>query len=155
MSFTSLIVMLDPRRWLKCTLIAAIAAGILSGLPSTMWAVVTGGDIWEATLAAGAALVGADATFAQLLAAATVAHGGMSLFWAGVLCASLPKKWSIVCGTIAGVLIAVLDILIIGQAFPSIRELAFLPQLADHMMFGAVVGVLVGWFGREKTSERE
>jgi hypothetical protein len=141
------------QRWLKRTLIAAILAGILSGIPSTTWAIVTGGDIWEATLAAGAALIGSDATFAQLLAAATVAHGGMSLFWAGVLCAILPKKWPVIGGTVAGVAIAVLDILVIGQALPSIRELAFLPQLADHMMFGAVVGAVVGWVGLERTSK--
>lgn len=136
--------MQSSRRWLKRTLIAAILAGILSGIPSTTWAIVTGGDIWEATIAAGAVLIGTDATFAQLLAAATVAHGGMSLFWACVLCAILPKKRPLIGGAIAGVFIAVLDIILIGQAFPAIRELAFLPQLADHMMFGAVVGAVVG-----------
>ena len=141
------------KHWLKTTLIAAVFAAVLSGIPSTLWALVSGGDVWEATLAAGAALIGSDATFTQLLAAATVAHGGMSLFWAGVLCALLRKKWPTICGTVAGILIAVLDILIIGQAFPSIRELAFLPQLADHMMFGAVVGAVVGWIGSEKTTK--
>ena len=88
--------MRPSRRWLKCTIIAAILAGILSGIPSTLWAIATSGDVWEATLAAGAALMGPNATFAQLLVAATVAHGGMSLFWAGVLSATLPKKWPII-----------------------------------------------------------
>ncbi len=138
---------------LKTTVTATILAGILSGLPSTLWALITGGDIWEATLAAGAVLIGTDATFDQLLAAATVAHGGMSMFWAGALCAVLPRRSPIITGMIAGVFIAVLDILVIGQAFPSIRELAFLPQLADHMMFGAVVGAVVRFMPREETTK--
>ena len=140
------------KHWVRTTLVGAILAGILSGIPSTLWALVSGGDVWEATLAAGATLIGPDATFTQLFAAAAVAHGGMSLFWAGVLSALLPRKWPIICGTVAGAFIAVLDILMIGQAFPSIRELAFLPQLADHMMFGAVLGAVVRWIGSEKTT---
>jgi len=34
---------------------------------------------------------------------------------------------------------------VIGRFLPPIRELAFLPQLADHLMFGAVVGAVVSW----------
>lgn len=129
--------------WLTSTIIAAVLASVLSGIPSTLWAIVTGGDVWEATLAAGAVLIGSDASFAQLFAAATVVHGSMSLFWAGVLCAVLPQRWPVIGGMVAGLLITVLDILVIGQAFEAIRSLPFLPQLADHVMFGAIVGGVV------------
>ena len=131
------------KTWLRNTVIAAALAGILSGIPSTVWAFVAGTDPWEATIAAGAVVVGTDAPFASLISAATVVHGSMSLFWAGVLCASLPRRRPIAWGVIAGALIAVLDILIIGRFLPAIRDLAFLPQLADHLMFGAVVGAVV------------
>ena len=63
------------RPWLVTTAIAAVSAGILSGIPSTVWALTTDGDPWEATVAAGAAVVGTDAPFGRLLAAASVAHG--------------------------------------------------------------------------------
>ena len=46
-------------------------------------------------------------------------------------------------GILFGALISVLDILIIGRFIPPIRDLAFLPQLADHVVFGAVVGAVV------------
>jgi hypothetical protein len=42
--------MQPARSWLTNTAIAGILAGILSGIPSTTWAIVTGGDIWEATV---------------------------------------------------------------------------------------------------------
>jgi hypothetical protein len=138
------------KHWVRTTLVAAMLAGILSGIPSTLWALITGGNVWEATRAAGAILIGTDASFAELFAAATVVHGTMSVFWAGVLSATLPKRRPVIGGMVAGALIAVLDILLIGQLFPSIRGLAFLPQLADHMMFGAVVGAVVGVAGKKQ-----
>ena len=127
------------------TAIAAALAGVLSGIPSTVWAFVTSTDPWEATIAAGAVVVGGEAPFVWLIAAATVVHGSMSVFWAGVLCASLPRNRSILWGIVAGGLITVLDIVIIGRFIPAIRDLAFLPQLADHLMFGTVVGAIIQW----------
>jgi len=131
--------------WLLNTLIAAIVAGLLSGIPSTAWALTSGGDPWEATLAAGAVVLGPDASFLALLAAATVVHGGMSFFWAAVLCTFLPARRPVLWGLIAGALIAVLDILLIGRFLPAIRELAVLPQFADHLIFGVLVGAVVGY----------
>ncbi len=52
---------------------------------------------------------------------------------------------------IAGALIALLDIAVIGRDIPAIRELDFAPQLADHLMFGAVVGVIVNWRSRDRS----
>ncbi len=104
------------KRFWADSLTAAVLAGILSGVPSTVWALATGGDPWEATLAAGAVVFGPDASFSTLIAAATVVHGGMSFFWAAVLCTFLPARRPVLWGFIAGALIAVLDILLIGQA---------------------------------------
>lgn len=95
-------------------------------------------------------MVGTDAPFGHLLAAATVAHGTMSIFWAGVLCACLPARLTVFWGAVAGGLIALLDILVIGRFIPPIRVLVFLTQLADHLMFGAVVGACIRFRRRGK-----
>ncbi len=133
------------KRFWTDSLTAAVLAGILGGIPSTAWALVTRGDAWEATLAVGAIVLGSDALFSRLIAAAIVFHGVMSFFWAAVLCALLPARRRVLWGLIAGALIAVLDILIIGQTIPAIRALAFVPQLADHLMFGVIVGAVVDY----------
>ena len=133
------------KRFWTDSLAAAVLAGILGGIPSTAWALVTRGDAWEATLAVGAIVLGSDALFSRLIAAAIVFHGVMSFFWAAVLCAFLPPRRRMLWGLIAGALIAVLDILLIGQAIPAIRSLAFVPQLADHLMFGVIVGAVVDY----------
>ena len=135
-------VRLGKRFWTD-SLSAAVLAGVLGGIPSTAWALVTRGDAWEATLAVGAIVLGSDAPFSKLIAAAIVFHGVMSFFWAAVLCAYLPAGRRVLWGLIAGALIAVLDILLIGQAIPAIRALAFVPQLADHLMFGVLVGAVI------------
>ena len=49
-------------------------------------------------------------------------------------------------------LIALLDILVIGRFIPPIRELAVLPQLADHLMFGAVAGACFRFLRRRQNS---
>jgi hypothetical protein len=41
---------------------------------------------------------------------------------------------------LAGALIAVLDIRVVGRRSKRIRALPLLPQLADHLAFGLVVG---------------
>jgi hypothetical protein len=120
-----------------------VAAGILSGVPSTLWALVTGADPWEATRAAGVVVVGEQAGWGTILAAATVVHGAMSAFWSCVLCAVLPRRHAALWGAAAGALIAVVDIAVIGRMLPGIRDLAFGPQLADHLAFGGVVGAVM------------
>ncbi len=131
------------RHWLITSALCAVAAGILSGVPSTLWALVSGTDPWEATRAAGVVVVGEQAGWGTVLAAATIVHGAMSAFWAGLLCALLPRRRAVLWGAAAGALIAVLDIALIGRMLPAIRDLAFGPQLADDVAFGAVVGAVM------------
>jgi hypothetical protein len=45
-------------------------------------------------------------------------------------------------GAASGLAIAALDLGVIGRRVPAIRRLPLAPQLADHALFGAVVGVL-------------
>jgi hypothetical protein len=133
----------SPRQWLKTSALAALLAGFLSGIPSTLWAWLQGTDPLEATRAAGALLVGPDANLAATLAAAALVHGAMSGFWACTLCALLPRNWAVLWGLAAGAGIAVMDIALIGRFLPAISGLAFGPQLADHLAFGGIVGAVI------------
>ena len=70
------------------------------------------------------------------IAAAALAHASVSLFWAAVLW--LTKIRALLWTLLASAAIAVLDLRIIAPAFfPEVAALAFWPQFADHLMWGA------------------
>lgn len=107
-----------------------VVAAVLSGVPSTVHAVVTGGDPLRATKAAGS-LVGGGA------AAGVVVHLAVSAWWAYVL--SRLRVRGVVGGAVAGLLIAGLDLEVIGRRCPEIRALPRVPQWLDHVAFGVLV----------------
>jgi hypothetical protein len=123
---------------------AALTAAALSGLPSTAYAVATGRDPLEATKAAGAFVVGEDAPAVLRLAAAVPVHFAVSFFWSAVLERALPARRRVAWGAAAGLAIAALDFAVVRRRSPALRRLPFGPQLADHALFGAVVGWLSG-----------
>jgi hypothetical protein len=125
----------EPRVLVSDALIAGAVAGVLSGAPSTIHAILRGGDPVEASLAAGTLLISEDAPRIQLLAAAGLAHAGLSVGWALVLAAFLPTQATFRWSVLAGLGIAALDLGIVGRRFPRIRALALLPQVADHLAF--------------------
>jgi hypothetical protein len=140
----------SPRRFLQDTLLAGLGAALTSGAPSTLFAWWTGADVLEATRAAGAMLIPADSTLPELIAAATVVHLSVSLFWAAVLTRLLPRKFTIAAAMLAAAGIAVLDLRVIGRFFPEVHALPFWPQFADHLAWGATVGAVLSWrFRRE------
>jgi hypothetical protein len=113
---------------------AAIAAGTASGAPSTVWALARGRPVTEAACAAG-----------QLLGRPTLerglaAHVAITCWWTAVLVRALPRRRRVAWGAAAGAAIHVLDMELIGRHVPHVRDLAWLPQLADHVAFGALVG---------------
>jgi hypothetical protein len=124
---------------------AALVAGLLSGLPSTLHALWHKRDPFEASVAAGSILLPRERDRARLLAAAVPVHVVLSLSWALVLSAVLPRRRPVVEGTIAGVGIAGLDLGVIGRRYPLIRQLQVGPQVADHLAFGIVAAV---WLAR-------
>jgi hypothetical protein len=127
------------------TLRAGLIAAVTSGAPSTLWAWWTGGDLLEATRAAGAMLIPAESSTIALFVAATVAHVSISIFWASALTATLPRKHTAIAAVIASAAIAILDLRIIGRMFPEIYALPFWPQFADHLAWGMTVGVVLRW----------
>lgn len=122
---------------------AGTMAGALSGTPSTAWAILTRQDPLAATMAAGSLLLPHETRRGRLLMAAVVAHTGLSLGWATVLAATLPRRHTVVAGAVAGLAIAAIDLGLIGGHLPRIRALPVMPQVADHLAFGIVVGAVL------------
>ncbi|MGZ5161349.1 MAG: hypothetical protein ACXWIT_12545, partial [Burkholderiales bacterium] len=63
-------------------IVAGSAATVLSGLPSTIYSVLTGADVLAPTRAVGRMLVSAGASEVQLFVAAALVHTAVSFFWA-------------------------------------------------------------------------
>jgi hypothetical protein len=119
---------------------AGVAAAILSGLPSTVDAFVTGGDPLEASLAAGSLVLPKETRTGPLLVAAALTHGALSVGWASVLTRTLTRGHERSSGMLAGLAIAAIDLGIVGRRFPRIKALPPAPQVADHVAFGLIVG---------------
>lgn len=117
------------------------AATVLSGIPSTIYAVVSGADPLEATIAAGAMLLPGEASVAKRIAAAALVHPMVSAFWAAAVAYLVPPRHVLSWAVIASIAIALLDLRIIAPVFfPDVAALDFWPQLADHVMWGACFG---------------
>jgi len=129
--------------WVRDGVIAALFAGLLSGVPSTIHAVLTHTPILHAILAAGGIVLGSGAPQSQTLFAGALVHWVLSLFWGVMLGIVLPRRATVLWGGVAAVAIAVLDLLLIGRMFASIKTLPFLPQLFDHIVFGIVAAIVI------------
>jgi hypothetical protein len=124
-------------------LAAGAVAGALSGLPSTLHALASGGDPLEAGCAAGSLLLPRESRRARLLAAAVPVHAALSVGWGLALAALLPESRAAAWGCAGGAAIAVLDLGLVARRHPRIRSLPLGPQLADHLAFGAVAGAAI------------
>ncbi len=120
---------------------AAAWAAALSSIPSTAHALATSGDPLAAARAAGSILLPDERRAGVLLAAAVPVHLGISLFWTVVL--ERTGVRSARAGALAGLAIAGLDLGLAGRRFPQVRALPLLPQLADHVTFGAIAALLL------------
>ncbi|MDQ3987452.1 MAG: hypothetical protein M3280_13265 [Actinomycetota bacterium] len=124
-------------------LVAGSVAAIVSGAPSTLYALRRGRSLSEATAAAGSILLPNETRTPVLVAAAVPVHIGVSLFWAAVFERSLPRQTTALWGGLAGAGVAALDLLVIGRRLPRIRALPLGPQFADHILFGITVGAVL------------
>lgn len=137
-------------RFAKSDLVLAwFVATAFSGLPSTLHALISGADVLEATRAAGAMLLPQATHTPTLFMAAAVVHPAISAFWTLVFARWLPVRRPLA-GALAGsVAVALLDLLVIAPlAFPRVAALPFGPQLADHLMWGALLGGTLQWRSR-------
>lgn len=124
-------------------LVAALLAGGLSGVPSTVHALSTQRSPLAAARAAGE-LLGRPG-----LARGLVAHALITLWWTAVLAAVAPRGAgagaAALRGAVGGAAIAALDLTIARRRFPAIAALPIGGQVADHVVFGAVVGAVLQW----------
>jgi hypothetical protein len=117
---------------------AAAWAALLSGAPSTIHALLTRRDPLEATLAAGSILLPHETRRPRLAAAAVPVHLALSLGWTVVLDRAGVRGSP--AGAVAGLAIAALDLGVVGRRMPRVRALPLAPQVADHVLFGTIVG---------------
>jgi hypothetical protein len=130
-------------RTLRAGLRAGAVAGVFSGTPSTLHALLTARSPLDAVRAAGTLLAPDDSSPHRLLLAGAVAHGVISLAWGVVLATLLPRRRSVLWGAGAGLAIAALDLGVVGRRRRRLAALPVLPQLADHAVFGALVGAVL------------
>ena len=122
---------------------AGAVAGLVSGAPSTVWTLLQGGSVLESTAAAGTIVVPEDSPRMSLLAAGAVTHAALSVGWGVVLSVMLPRRPRVVAGAVAGLGIAAVDLGIVGRRLPRIKALPALPQVLDHIAYGAVVAAVL------------
>jgi hypothetical protein len=126
---------------------AGLAGAVLSGVPSTVVTLARGEDVLDGARAAGAILLPRETRTPVLLAAAVPVHLALSLGWAAAI-GALPRPGPLT-GLAAGMVIAAVDLELIGRRIPAIRALPQARQWADHAAYGLVVGQ---WLRRRRGS---
>jgi hypothetical protein len=129
---------------MRDALAAGAVAALVSGGPSTVHAILTGGRPLQASLAAGSIVLPTERAPGRLLLAAIPVHLVLSLGWALILAEVLPRRLTTAFGALAGLGIAALDLRLIGRRIERIRALPQGPQVADHVAYGATVGAVLG-----------
>jgi hypothetical protein len=124
-------------------LAAGLTAAATAGIPSTAYALLKGDDVLEAGRAAGAIVLPREQRTPVLIAAGGIVHLAISLGWAAVLAAVIPRRHEPAYGTAAGLAIAALDLGLIGRHIPAIRALPQGRQWADHAAYGLTVGLVL------------
>ncbi len=126
------------------SLAAGLVAAVASGVPSTAWTLARGEDLLEAARAAGSVVLGPRAPDLALLAAAVPVHLALSVGWAGVLARAVPRGRELPGCVAGGLAIAALDLGVAARLrAPRVRALPQGRQWADHVAFGAAVGLVL------------
>ena len=94
-------------------------------------------------MAAGAMVLPNEGRKSRLLMAALPVHGAISLAWSTLLAAALPSKRTVLYGACAGLGIAALDLGMLSRFFPRVAALPVAPQVADHLAFGTIAGLVI------------
>lgn len=131
---------LDRRRIMEATLLAAT----FSGVPSTLHAVINQRSlrsaavyVYDTTRAVGTLVPPGRPGFGR----GVFVHLAISMLCGETLARTLPRDHAAEWGAAAGLVIGVINVGVIGRAFPAISALPLVPQLADNVMFGTVFAV--------------
>jgi hypothetical protein len=123
--------------------VAGLAGAVTGGIPSTAWTLLRGEDVLDGARAAGAIVAPGEERMPVLLLLAAPVHLGLSLGWAAVMGAVLPRRGEPAWGVAAGLAVAALDLGVIGRRIPAIRSLPQGRQWADHVAYGLTVGLVL------------
>jgi hypothetical protein len=129
---------------------AGAAGALLSAVPSTAVTLLRGERLLDGATAAGSIVRPGERRTLPLVAAAVPVHLALSLGWAAVLSALLPRRATVPAAVAGALAIAALDLELVGRAFPRIRALPQGRQWADHVAYGLSVGVVLNWTQRSK-----
>jgi hypothetical protein len=132
-----------PRELSGDAVAAGLAGAACSAIPSTVWSLVRGEDVLEGARAAGAMVRPHERRTVVLLAIAAPVHLAISLGWAAVMAVALPRGGEPTRGAVGGIVIATLDLALIGRRIPSIATLPQGRQWADHATYGLAVGLVL------------
>jgi hypothetical protein len=94
-----------------------------------VWSLARGDDVLEGGRAAGAILLPHERRTAVLLAAAAPVHLAISIGWAAVMATALPHGREPTWGVVGGMVIATLDLALIGRRIPLHPDAAARPTL--------------------------
>jgi hypothetical protein len=119
----------------------AAVASVLSGAPSTAWALASGSP--REAFADGLGSTRAIGTIVWPgtpgLVRGGLAHGAISLAVGGGLGVTLPRRRSVAWGAVAGLAIGWVNLAVIARRrYPAIAALPLGRQLADNAAFGAI-----------------
>ncbi|MDB5811943.1 MAG: hypothetical protein JWN94_4065 [Betaproteobacteria bacterium] len=130
-------------------------ATLFSGVPSTLFFIITGVDLWPPIQAVGEMVLPSSSEPSQIFIAAALVHGTVSVFWTLVVARILPVKHAPAYAIAASALIAVIDLRVIAPVFfPAVAALSFWPQVADHLAWGLLLGVTLEWSAKARARRR-
>jgi hypothetical protein len=99
-------------------------------------------------------LISPGSSMLELFEAAAVVHVAVSFFWAAPLVRFLPRRHVVIAAIAAAIAIGVFDLRVVAPLmFPEVARLAFWPQMADHVMWGASLGLALAWRRRKRARE--
>jgi hypothetical protein len=123
----------------RAILRGAAVASVASGVPSSAYALLHGRDPLAQGLAATRAIGTLVRPGTPGLLRGALAHGAISLVVGGALGVTLPRRYSITWGALAGLAIGWVNLgVIASRRYPAIASLPLGPQLADNAAFGAI-----------------
>ena len=122
---------------------AHLYASALGVVPSTPHLIVTRSNMFEVALAAGAMVLPDEERASRLLPAGLAVHAVLSVGWALVMAASLPRRRTVAWSLAGGLAITALDMGIAARRFPRFHALPLVPQVLDHLAWAGTVGYVV------------
>jgi hypothetical protein len=129
--------------WFRDGVAAGLLAWPLSELPSLADHVCAGRPWWSTDAAAATLVAPASLPVGQRRVLGTALRVLVAANWGAVLSRWLDRRHPVAHGAVAGAVLAGFEYGLVGRRRPAIEALPALPQVADQVVFGTVVGALL------------